>query len=50
MRLTRSMQDEFKTLTKTCGLWSSNAAVATHQELSGLFENRGIPAPVTIAT
>ena len=38
--MTRSMQDEFRDLTKAYGLWSTNASVATHQDLSGLFVAR----------
>ena len=38
--MTRPMQDEFRDLTKGYGLWSTNASVATHQDLSGLFVAR----------
>lgn len=40
--MTPSMQTEFQAMTRERGLWSRNASVATHQDLSGLFVARSV--------
>jgi SAM-dependent methyltransferase len=40
--MTPAMQAEFQQMTRERGLWSKNASVATHQDLSGLFVARAV--------